>query len=173
MGGWLTTISDTLTIEGHGATLIGNPSFVSSGGTLYTKTNVDSFLPPPLGSDTLIQQAFSFGKLAPGVSLSIHALNSDGLNGFLQLGEGSTASLSDVTVRNSVSYGAVARSVLDAMAGSLLNLSHVVLARIQPALESIGPAWSGAISGSNASLNLLGSTISQAASPCGMTSSPA
>lgn len=36
-GGWLTTISDALTIQGNGATLVGNPSFVSSGGTLYTK----------------------------------------------------------------------------------------------------------------------------------------
>jgi hypothetical protein len=33
-GGWLTTISDTLTIQGNGATLVGNPSFVSSGGTV-------------------------------------------------------------------------------------------------------------------------------------------
>ena len=31
-GGWLTTISDNLSIEGHGATLVGNPTFVSSGG---------------------------------------------------------------------------------------------------------------------------------------------
>lgn len=28
-GGWLTTISDALTIEGHGATLVGNPSFMT------------------------------------------------------------------------------------------------------------------------------------------------
>lgn len=32
-GGWLATISDALSIEGHGATLTGNPRFVSSGGT--------------------------------------------------------------------------------------------------------------------------------------------
>lgn len=76
-GGWLTTISEALTIHGNGATLVGNPSFVSSGGTLYTKTNVDAFRPPPLGSDLLTQEAFSFGKLAPGVSLSINGLNSD------------------------------------------------------------------------------------------------
>ena len=64
-GGWLTTISEALTIQGNGATLVGNPSFVSSGGTLYTKTNVDVFRP---GFDTLTQQAFSFGKLDQGLS---------------------------------------------------------------------------------------------------------
>jgi hypothetical protein len=60
-GGWLTTISENLRIEGQGATLVGNPSFVS-GGTVYTKFNVDAFTPPPQGSDILTQQAFSFGK---------------------------------------------------------------------------------------------------------------
>ena len=167
-GGWLTTISEALTIHGNGATLVGNPSFVSSGGTLYTKTNVDAFRPPPLGSDLLTQEAFSFGKLAPGVSLSINGLNSDGLNGFLQLGEGSTASLSDATARNSVSYGQlVPRSVFEAKANSTLNLSQVALERINPELFGIGPAWVGAISGVNATLNMVRSSISQAAASVG------
>ena len=166
-GGWLTTISEALTIQGNGATLVGNPSFESSGGTVYTKTNVDTFRPHPLGTDILIQEAFSFGKLASGVSLTIQALNSDGLNGFLQLGEGSTASLSGTTARNSVSYGAAARSVFEAKADSTLNLSQVVLQNINPALDSIGPAWFGAISGVNATLNMVRSSISQAAAAAG------
>lgn len=164
-GGWLTTISEALTIQGNGATLVGNPSFVSSGGTLYTKTNVDVFRP---GFDTLTQQAFSFGKLDQGVSLNIHALNSDGLNGFLQLGEGSTASLRDTTARNSVSYGQqVPRSVFEAKDNSTLNLSQVVLENINPELFGIGPAWAGAISGVNATLNMVRSSISQAAAAVG------
>jgi len=166
-GGWLTTISQDLTIQGNGATLVGNPSFLSSGGNVYTKTSVDAFRPPPLGTDTLIQQAFSFGKLASGVSLTIDALNSDGLNGFLQLEEGATASLSNTTARNSVSYGVSARSVFEALSGSTLNLSQVVLHNINPALDSIGPAWSGAIAGVNATLNMVRSSISQAAAAAG------
>lgn len=109
----------------------------------------------------------SFAKLAPGISITINALNSDGLNGYLQLGEGSSASLSEITARNSLSYGAVARSVLDAMAGSTLNLRQVALENINPALDSIGPAWSGAISGANATLNMVRSSISQAAAAAG------
>lgn len=164
-GGWLTTISEELTIQGNGATLVGNPSFITNSNPpiIYTKTKVDAFNPPPLGTDILLQQAFSFGKVSPGVSLSIDGLNSDGLNGFLELGAGSTASLSNATVRNSVNYGVSARSVFKALDGSTLNLSQVALERINQALDSIGPAWEGVIDGTNATLNMVRSSISQAA----------
>ncbi len=164
-GGWLTTISEGLTIEGNGATLIGNPSFITDSNPpiIYTKNKVDTFNPPPFGTDILLQQAFSFGKVDPGVSLRIDGLNSDGLNGFLQLGAGSTASLSNATVHNSVNYGVSARSVFKALAGSTLNLRQVTLERINQALDSIGPAWEGAIDGTNATLNMVRSSISQAA----------
>jgi hypothetical protein len=161
-GGWLTTISEALTIEGNSATLVGNPSFVSSGasGTIYDKNNVDVVRP----GDIVTQQAFSFARVDPGISLNIHALNSDGLNGYLQLGNGSTAGLSDATARNSVSYGQlVPRSVFEATANSILNLSQVALKRINPELFGVGPAWAGAISGVNATLNMVDSSISQAA----------
>ena len=94
------SITPGLAVNVDGATLIRNPTFVSSGGTRYTKNNVDLYMGPPLGTDILTQEAFSFAKLAPGVSLSIQALNSDGLNGYLQLREGSTASISQSTARS-------------------------------------------------------------------------
>ena len=164
-GGWLTTISEGLTIEGNGATLVGNPSFVGSNAIEYTKYIVGVYRP---GLDSPGQTAFSFGILEPGVSLTIKALNTDGLNGYLQLGDGSTASLSNVTARNSVSYGQqVPRSVFEAKANSTLNLSQVALERINPELFGIGPAWAGAISGVNATLNMVRSSISQAAAAVG------
>ena len=164
-GGWLTTINNALTIQGNGATLVGNPSFVGSNAIEYTKYNVGVFRP---GFDIPGQPAFSFGKLEPGVSLSISALNTDGLNGYLQLGDGSTASLSNATARNSVSYGQqVPRSVFEAKDNSTLNLSQVVLENINPELFGIGPAWAGAISGVNATLNMVRSSISQAAAAVG------
>jgi hypothetical protein len=43
----------------------------------------------------------------------------------------------------------------------------VVLQNINPALDSIGSAWSGAISGVNATLNMVRSSISQAAAAAG------
>lgn len=157
--GWLATINDQLTIEGHGATLVGDPKFLSSGGTVYDKYNVDIFRND---FDTMLQPAFSFAKLAPGVSLSINALHSDGLNGYLQLGEGSTASRNNAKARNSVSYGVTAHAVFEANLNSTLNLSQVGLERLNPDLFGVGPAWAGAISGENATLNMVRSSISQA-----------
>jgi len=58
--------------------------------------------------------------------------------GYLQLGEGSTASLSNATARNSVSYGQqVPRSVFEAKANSTLNLSQVALERINPSSSAL------------------------------------
>jgi len=166
-GGWLSMISDNLAINGHGATLVGNPSFVSSGGTVYDKFNVDKYMGPPLGTDILTQPAFSFAKVSGGIGVSIDQLGIDGLNGYLQLGNDSTATLTGATARNTVSYGFMGRSVFEALDNSVLNLTNVVLDRINPDLDSIGAAWSGAIAGSNANLNMVGSTINRAARAAG------
>jgi hypothetical protein len=53
--------------------------------------------------------------------------------------------------------------VFEAKANSTLDLSQVALSRINPELFGIGPAWVGAISGVNATLNMARSSISQAA----------
>jgi hypothetical protein len=57
--------------------------------------------------------------------------------------------------------------VFEAKANSTLNLSQVALERINPELFGIGPAWAGAISGGNATLNMVRSSISQAAAAVG------
>ena len=67
-----------------------------------------------------------------------------------------------------MSYGQlVPRSVFEAKTNSTLNLSQVALERINPELFGIGPAWVGAISGVNATLNMVRSSISQAAASVG------
>jgi hypothetical protein len=163
---WLTTITDNLAIQGNGATLVGDPKFIGNGGaTVYDKFNVDVYKGPP--TDFLTQQAYSFAKVTGGVDVSIDQLGIDGLNGYLQLGNAATATLTGASARNTVSYGSVGRSVFDALDHSVLNLTKVVLDRINPELDSIGAAWSGAIAGSNATLNMVGSTINRAASAAG------
>ena len=57
--------------------------------------------------------------------------------------------------------------MFDALDDSTLNLRQVVLERINPFLDSVGPAWSGAIAGANATLNMVRSSIHQAASAAG------
>lgn len=164
---WLTTISDNLAIQGNGATLVGNPSFVGNGDVVYDKFNVDQYNGPQLGTDILTQRAYSFAKVTAGIGVSIDQLGIDGLNGYLQLGNTSTASLTGAAARNTVSYGTMGRSVFEALDNSVLNLTNVVLDRINPGLDSVGVAWSGAISGSNANLNMVGSSVSRAASAAG------
>lgn len=115
----------------------------------------------------MTQPAFSFAKVAGGVGISIDQLGIDGLNGYLQLGNASTATLTGATARNTVSYGYAGRSVFEALDNSVLNLTNVLLDRINPDLDSFGAAWSGAIAGSNANLNMVGSTIERAASAAG------
>ncbi len=115
----------------------------------------------------MTQPAFSFAKVAGGVGISIDQLGIDGLNGYLQLGNDSTATLTGATARNTVSYGYAGRSVFEALDNSVLNLTNVLLDRINPDLDSFGAAWSGVIAGSNANLNMVGSTIERAASAAG------
>lgn len=162
-GLWLTTIGEGLRIEGHGATLVGNPAFVSTGGVLYTKFNVDRFTP----LDILTQPAFSFARVDSGVDLSINSLNIDGLNGYLRLASGATATVVNSAARNTVNYGGSGRSVFEALDQAVLTLTDVVLDRINPDLDSIGAVWEGAIAGSNATLNMLRGSISRAASAAG------
>jgi hypothetical protein len=166
---WLTTISENLTIQGNGSTLVGDPKFIpnDASGTVYDKFNVGLYKGSPLGTDILIQQAYSFAKVTGGVDVSIDQLGIDGLNGYLQLGNGANATLTGASARNTVSYGSMGRSVFEALDNSVLNLTNVVLDRINPELDSIGAAWSGAIAGSNANLNMVGSTINRAASAAG------
>ena len=66
-----------------------------------------------------------------------------------------------------MSYGGVGRSVFEALDNSILNISNLVLDRINPALQTIDAAWEGAIAGTNATLNMIGSRISNAASAAG------
>lgn len=163
-GLWLTTIREELRIEGQGATLVGTPTFVSSGGSTYNKFNVDRFNP---SSDILTQAAYSFARVDSGVSLTINGLNIDGLNGYLHLGNNASATLSNVSARNAVNYGGAGRSVFEALDQAVLSLTNVVLDRINTDLDTFGPAWEGAIAGTNATLNMIGSRISRAASAAG------
>ncbi len=66
-----------------------------------------------------------------------------------------------------MSYGVTARPVFEALANATLTITDTALERINSALDSIGPAWSGAIAGENAMLNMLRSSISQAAAAAG------
>ena len=163
---FISEIRDTLTINGNGAILWGDPSFVTSGGLLKDKYTVSKLV----GSDVLTQEAFSFTYIAPGIGLTINDLSADGVNGFVNLGDNAVANLTDVTVKNTVPYGHGSQSVISAASGAVVNLNRVVMDRINM-LEELIPgaefAWVGAVAGEDATLNMLSSQISGSSSSVG------
>ena len=155
---FISEIRDTLTINGNGGVLWGEPSFVTSGGLVKDKYEVSKLV----GSDVLAQEAFSFTYVAPGVNLTVNDLSADGVNGFVKLAPDAVASLTDVAVRNTVPYGHAPQSVVGAASGAVASLNRVVMDRInmlEEPLPGAEYAWVGAVAGENATLNMMSSQI--------------
>ncbi len=157
-GSFLSTISESVQIQGNGVTLLGNPTAVTTGGITLTKFNPQPLVP----GDVVVTQAFSFAEVAPSVSVEINNLNIDGLNGFLRMGANSVATVVNSVVANTIPYGFTGLPVFEALSGSTLNLANVVLDRINPLAELVAGAefaWVGAIGGTGATLNMANSII--------------
>ena len=92
LSSFLAVITDDLTINGNGVTLVGNPSFVASNGVVYDKHTLSEFGAGV--NDILTQEAYSFARLAKDTSLEIRGLSTDGMNGFLDLQANSSAVVS-------------------------------------------------------------------------------
>ncbi len=161
---FLAQITDDLTIKGNGVTLVGDPVFVSSGGVIFNKYQVSEYIP---GSDVLVQEAYSFASIDTGINVYTHNLSADGLNGFLQLGANSTATVNGGQIKNSVPYGNGPRPVFEANQDSTLNLEGVHIDRVNPFFEAVGAAWAGAIQGVDATLNVVKSKMMGASTSAG------
>ncbi|MEB3352964.1 MAG: hypothetical protein VKM34_01820 [Cyanobacteriota bacterium] len=154
------TDPDGVDIFGAGHRLTGNPSFININGTVRTKYDPDAFRP----GDILTLQANSFARVANNVnSIYIDALRVDGLNQFLEIGQGST-----VTVRNSVfdymtAFGKPQEPVFRSQDDSTLNLLGVTMKhinRFRDPTDGFEWAWASVIEGLNANLNIDKSTLS-------------
>ncbi len=113
--------------------------------------------------DKLLVNARSFATIADNVSaVTIERLGVDGLNGFLDVGKSSAASVVQATVGNAVNFGYTGRPVFNAQLDSTLNLRAVVLRDISPFQEIASPneyLWAGAIAGEDVTLNLSRTTL--------------
>ena len=166
LSSFISQITDTLTINGNGAVLWGDPAFVTTGGLVKDKYTVSK----PVDGDVFEQPAYSFTTVGTGVELTINDLMADGVNGFVRLEENAVVNLNDVTVKNTVPYGFGARAVVDASAGSVANLTRVVMERINMLEELIADgesAWAGAVAGVNATLNMMESVLRGSSSSAG------
>lgn len=106
----------------------------------------------------------SFARIADNVAdVKIDRLVVDGLNAFLSVGKNSVATIVDSTVKNAVSFGRMARSVITADVGSTVNMAEVVMHKINPFDQlSLGLefSWSvPAILGNDATLNMFKSNL--------------
>ena len=92
----------------------------------------------------------------------VDGLTVDGLNAFLDVGEGSVATITNSTIRYSVSWPRTPRSVITANSGSTLNLTDVYIHNINP-FEDLSDGteyfWFPALLGNNATLNMFKSKI--------------
>lgn len=161
--GFLTELTDKagLNIQGNGHALVGNPLFFRpSIGAV-----VDKKFPKPYNSSTddLLIPAYSFARISDNVSnVTVDGLTVDGLNAFLDVGEGSVATITNSTIRYAVSWPRTPRPVITAKSDSTVNLTDVYIHNINPFQElSFGTEyiWSPALLGNNATLNMLKSKI--------------
>ena len=126
----LAQITRSVTILGHNATLVGNPTFIS-GTTTVTKYNPQSFEP----GDTPVTPSYSFVKVGvfgqdnTGVSVTMTGLNADGLNRFALLERGAALAVTSGSIVNSVNFLGAAAGItpgFDATRATL-SLDHVVI----------------------------------------------
>jgi len=156
----LAQFTRSVTIQGNGATLVGNPTFVTSGGTV-TKYNPDRFV----SGDIPVTPSFSFAKIGvfgslgnSAITVSIAGLNADGLNRFALIEPGARLDVTTAGIVNSVNFDFSGRNVtpgFEALDGARLNLDRVVIDKAY-GLTAI-PA--GIVAGSDATINVSSSTI--------------
>ena len=156
----LAQFTRSVTIQGNGATLVGNPTFVTSGGQIVTKYNPDAVVP----SDVLVTPSFSFAKIGTfgqdnsAITVSIAGLNADGLNRFALIEPGARLDVTTAGIVNSVNFDFSGRNItpgFEALDGARLNLDRVVIDKAYGLTSLPG----GIVAGSDATINLSSSTI--------------
>ncbi|MFO0037381.1 MAG: hypothetical protein ACK522_00345 [Synechococcaceae cyanobacterium] len=158
------SFTDSVQIEGNNIRLEGDPVIISSGGIIFNKTNPSK----PSQTDVVVRNAYSFGRVADGVSIQIKNLVVDGLNGFLEVGKNAAVSVSNTIFRNSVPYFANGfnnyepQTFIQADDGTTINLDKVILEKLNPFFEGISQAeyaFDAAIAASKAVINISDSII--------------
>ena len=156
----LAQFTRSVTIQGNGAKLVGNPTFVTSGGQTITKYNPDAFV----SGDTPVTPSFSFAKIGTfgldnsAITVSIAGLSADGLNRFALVEAGARLDVTTSGIVNSVNFDFSGRNItpgFEALDGATLNLDRVVIDKAYGLTSLPG----GIVAGSDATINLSSSTI--------------
>ena len=173
----MATITESVRIEGNGAKLIGNPTYITPQELKVDKDPVigSPYKPAIVSEDVITIPAFSFARIGnsgsdnSGIEVDISDLGADGLASVAELRTGATLSVTGGEFSNLVNYtdsDAAGRAVFEARADSTLNLSEVSISRHYPFDNVVdlpdAPAavFFGSIIGEDARLNMQGSSIS-------------
>ena len=170
---WLTRFTESVTVEGNGATLVANPAYITTGGLVATKTNIvgSAYSSPLVPGDVVVTPGVSFAEVGisgqdnSGVNVTIRNLNADGVASLLSVNDKATLSVDGGRFTNIVNYtGVDGRSAFDARAGATLNLDGIALNRNFPFGEVVAvgddyAVFNGSIAGSSSTLNMQNSTI--------------
>jgi hypothetical protein len=172
-GTWLAIFTESVTIEGNNATLVANPSYVTSGGLIATKTNIvgSAYDPPIQPSDVVVVPGVSFAQIGvlgqdnSHVEVVINNLNADGVGSVATVNEKASLTVLGGSFRNIVNYtGENGRAAFESRAGATLNLDRISLSRNFPfgKVIPVGDValFSGSIAGLDSTLNMQNSTIS-------------
>lgn len=169
---WVTRFTDSVVVEGNNARLVANPTYVTSGGQVATKTNIvgSAYSDPIKGTDVVTTPGVSFAQVGTyqqdntGIGVTFRNLNADGLGSLVLVNENATLNVVGGNFNNIVNYtGVNGRSAFSARAGSTMNLNGISLNRNFPfgdffAVDNYA-IFSGSIDGMDATLNLQNSTV--------------
>ena len=156
----LAQITRSVTILGHNATLVGNPTFITSGGGIVvTKYAPQSFEP----GDITVTPSRSFAKIGrfgednTGINVTMSGLNGDGLNRFALLERGAALTYTSGSIVNSVNFLGASRGITPGFDASnaTLKLDHVVINKAYGLDATAG----GLIAGSDSQINVSNTTV--------------
>ena len=172
---WLANFTESVNVQGNGAKLIGNPTYVTSGSLFATKTNIvgNAYRPAIRSTDFVVQRALSFAKIGTfgadnsSIEVTFTDLSADGLASISNVYEGAQLSVSGGDFDNIVNYSQTddtGRGAFEAYAGSMLNLNDISITRSYPFANALdvndeAALFFGTIQGVDAQLNMANSSI--------------
>jgi hypothetical protein len=172
---WLAEFTESVDIQGNGAKLVGNPAYITTSGSIATKTNIvaNPYNPAIRAGEVIQQAALSFARIGTSgsdnstIRVSFTDLGADGLASVATLYEGSQLTVTGGSFENTVNYtdiDAAGRGIFEAFTGSTLNLNGISITRDYPFDSPIDAApeaaiFFGSIQGQDSQLNMENSSI--------------
>jgi len=164
----LATISESVTILGNNARLVGNLEFVNGlTSTIVTKNNPQQFIDPPdiLGTSTFsLLKIGTFNANNSGISVSISKLNTNDLNRIAQVNQGASLRYSGSAFEKSVNFtGGPTGCCFSGYAGTTISLDNVLIRDAHTFNSPNGLAFDAMITAEDATLNISNSRLERSA----------